>query len=105
MNRFILVYQQYFGRGNGIRVVELGADVTSSKQAMEQLYIAKGHLSYDGYEVEGTVLEIGAKETTHFAPRKLTWKERFTGRIDPSITESIPAERTEAKVVKEPLTT
>jgi hypothetical protein len=99
MSRFLIIQHQYFGQGSdrGIEITELGSDVATLEDADKQAMIDKGHLSYSGYEVASIVLQIGEKETTRFAPRKLTWKERWTGRIDPTITESIPVEPLKVK--------
>lgn len=79
MSRFILVYQRYFGQANGIRVMELEG-ATDAKHA-DDLAKIKTHGGGSGYDVSYEVIEIADSETLQIRPRKLTWKERITGRV------------------------
>jgi endonuclease/exonuclease/phosphatase family metal-dependent hydrolase len=99
MSRFIAIFSQCFGLPGGTIIRELGADVTTRQEAWAYAEREAYRRTDDFNTVTPYILEIGDKETTHFAPRKLTWKERFTGRIDPTITESVPVEKIDAVFV------
>jgi len=81
MVRYILVAHNFFVQGNGFSVKEL--DVKDEEEAYNQMYAYVGRKQDTFNHVEATIIKIRENET--IKPRKLTWKERFTGNIERTV--------------------
>jgi hypothetical protein len=91
MSRVILVLAHYFGSSNGVDIIELDSSITTKQQAWDEAMKHKGRETNTFNDVRAKVIEIDDREALRVKPRKLTWKERFTGRIDPAVTNpSLP---------------
>lgn len=101
MKRYIAVFHRYFGSADKMIAIEFGSEIGTAEEAKREALVRVGQMSYGGYSVAMDLIELGEKETSHFAPRKLTWKERLTGRIDPTITDAVPVRSIEAMVINQ----
>lgn len=75
MSRFIAVFHEWHVHSRGFDVVQLEA-LDQRQAEMEAALIHRGRRGF--YSNDFTLVEIDNRE---HLPRRLTWRERLTGRI------------------------
>lgn len=78
MEKYILVVHKFFVHSLGFDIIEI--DAKDEDDAYQKKYAYLGMHNNDTDHYAATVIKI--RETETIKPRRLTLKERFTGRIE-----------------------